>query len=499
MFFVVKKKRVLIDFVKAKWAQAKWVRATCAVGRDAVVKCAVVKYVQKKNAWGFLPSIGRLFLIMICLGLSLTPSINAENTNAAFISDDEVEGALEGWLSELFKVAGVNIKPKVYLMNNKELNAGATFGGIIVVYTGLIMKCKNAAQILGVLAHETGHIAGGHMAKASAIMAESSIPAVASVLLGGAATILTGNPAALMAGLAGGAQVFERSLLKHSREQEDSADASALSYLNAKHWPVSGLAEFLDLIGNNYTTGREDPYVQTHPLSPERKAKVRLYQNQQAPYIIAPEIEAKFQRLKAKLVGFLKKRNEVYLEYPLSDKSIPARYARLIADYNDGRNNEKVQSVLVKLDELLKEIPNDPFFLELKGQFCFETGKIKEAIPYLRASAVKRPQSYSVRLMLAHALIELPSSGTPELHEAIEHLTKITEQNHENTFAWRLMGLAYGKMKQDGNAAACLAEEAWILNNAELTIMQAKKGKTASNPVLAKRSADLLQQAKQMA
>lgn len=415
-----------------------------------------------------------------------------------FINDDEVEAALENWLQELFTVAGVHIKPKVYLLNSMELNAGATFGGIVIVYTGLIMKCKNASQLIGVLAHETGHIAGGHMAKASAVVAESSVPAVASVLLGGAASIMTGNPGALMAGLAGGAHLFERSFLKHSREQEDSADASALNYLNAKRWPVSGLADFLDMVGNHYTTGKEDPYVQTHPLSPERKAKVRLYQKQQPEsYKIPGKYEYQFQRIKAKLIGFLKKRNEVNRDYPLSDKSMPACYARLIAEYNNGKNSEKAREALVKLDELLVKEPGDPYFLELKGQFCFETGQIEQALPYLRESANKRPQSYSVRLMLAHALIELPSANTDNLRQAIEHLTKITEQRHDNTFAWRLMGSAYGKLREEGNAAACLAEEAWVLENIDLAVMQAKKGKTASNPVLAKRSADILQQASQ--
>lgn len=415
-----------------------------------------------------------------------------------FINDDEVEAVLENWLQELFTVAGVHIKPKVYLLNSMELNAGATFGGIVIVYTGLIMKCKNASQLIGVLAHETGHIAGGHMAKASAVMAESSVPAVASVLLGGAASIMTGNPGALMAGLAGGAHLFERSFLKHSREQEDSADASALNYLNAKHWPVAGLADFLDMLGNHYTTGKEDPYVQTHPLSPERKAKVRLYQSQQpASYKIPEKYEHQFQRIKAKLIGFLKKRNEVNCDYPLSDKSLAARYARLIAEYNTEKNSQKAREALGKLDELLAEVPGDPYFLELKGQFCFETGQIEAALPYLRESARMRPQSYSVRLMLAHALIELPSANTDNLRQAIEHLTKITEQRHDNTFAWRLMGSAYGKLHEEGNAAACLAEEAWVLENVDLAVMQAKKGKTATNHVLAKRSADILQQASQ--
>ncbi len=449
----------------------------------------------------------RIFLVLtllkralcICCLLLTMSTLDGVRTEEPpqFITDDEIETALEGWLQDFFKVAGISIPPRVFLLKSNEVNAGATFGGIIIVYTGLIVKCKNVLELLGVLAHETGHIAGGHMAKSSAIMSDASVPAVASLLLGAAGSLLTGNPGPLMAGLAGGAHVFERSILKHSREQEDSADASAISYLTAMGWSVSGLADFLDRL-KSYTTGQEDPYIQTHPLSSERKEKIRLYQNQQAANLQIPEAhEKRFQRIKAKLIGFTKKRSDVYTQYLLKDKTLPARYARLIANYNEKKNSVSARIALRELDALLVESPNDPYFLELKGQFCFETGQISESLPYLREAVQKCPKSYSTRLMLAHALIESPMANAPnatELREAVEHLTKIVEQRPENTFAWRLFASAYGKMGHAENAAACLAEEAFQLKQVEMARAQAKKGEKATNPVLARRSSDILQQ-----
>ncbi len=437
-----------------------------------------------------------LYMCCVLVAINTVDGAYAEEP-PQFITDDEIETALEGWLKDFFKVAGVSIPPRVFLLKSNEVNAGATFGGIIIVYTGLIIKCKNVLELLGVLAHETGHIAGGHMAKSSAIMSDASVPAVASLLLGAAGSLLTGNPGPLMAGLAGGAHVFERSILKHSREQEDSADASAITYLTAMGWSVSGLGDFLDRL-KSYTTGQEDPYIQTHPLSSERKEKIRLYQKQQAANLhISEEHEKRFQRIKAKLIGFTKKRSDVYTQYPLKDKTLPARYARLIANYNEKKNSVSARVALRELDALLMESPNDPYFLELKGQFCFETGQISESLPYLREAAQKCPKSYSTRLMLAHALIESPmanASTSTELREAVEHLTKITEQRPENTFAWRLFASAYGKMGQAENAAACLAEEAFQLKQVEMARAQAKKGEKATNFVLARRSSDILQQ-----
>ena len=437
-----------------------------------------------------------LYVCCVLVAISTLDGAHAEESSQ-FITDDEIETALEGWLKDFFKVAGISIPPRVFLFKSNEVNAGATFGGIIIVYTGLIIKCKNVLELLGVLAHETGHIAGGHMAKTSAIMSDASVPAVASLLLGAAGSLLTGNPGPLMAGLAGGAHVFERSILKHSREQEDSADASAITYLTAMGWSVSGLGDFLDRL-KSYTTGQEDPYIQTHPLSSERKEKIRLYQKRQASNLhISEEHEKRFQRIKAKLIGFTKKRSDVYTQYPLTDKTLPARYARLIANYNEKKNSVSARVALKELDALLVESPNDPYFLELKGQFCFETGQISESLPYLREAAQKCPKSYSTRLMLAHALIESPmanASTSTELREAVEHLAKITEQRPENTFAWRLFASAYGKMGQAENAAACLAEEAFQLKHVEMARAQAKKGEKATSPVLARRSSDILQQ-----
>jgi predicted Zn-dependent protease len=190
----------------------------------------------------------------------------------------------------------------------------------------------------------------------------------------------------------------------------------------------------------------------------------------------------------------MKKPVEVQREYPLSDKSFAARYARLISAYKFGKNKEAAEKSLKMIDELLIESPGDSYLLELKGQMCFETGQISKAIGFYRESSQKRPSAMGVRLMLGHAISEQAKEGDLGLlKEGADALTKVIEMQPENPFAWRLLASIYGKMKEPGNAAACLAEEAWLQEKKEFAKVQATKGKAARDPVLAKRSSDILQ------
>ncbi len=437
---------------------------------------------------------GLLFLLLF-LFLKPTVSFGTDIPVGNFIVDDEIESTITQWLQDIFDVAGIRIKPQVLILVDPNVNAGATFGGQVIVFTGLILKCQNAAQILGVLAHESGHIAGAHTARIDAAQQQALVPAIASTLLGGAAALLTGNTAPLLAGAAGGLQVFERGLLKYSRTQEETADSAALKYLELLNWPSEGLYEFLNLLGNNYS-GQIDPYTSTHPLSEDRRSKIHLYITQQksAKNTKVPEkYELQFQRIKAKIKGFMEQPQKTLRDLPAKDTSIAARYGRSIALYRLG----KLQEAFVVLDQLLKEFPNDPYFLELKGQIYFETGKIKDAVVCYRASVKQRPGAPILNLILAHALIEAsPQRNEQELNEAIQALKLTTEKNAENIFAWRLLASAYGKNQQPEHAAGCLAEEAWLKGDTHMAKAQAQKAIKCSNSAIAKRAQDILNETK---
>ena len=409
-----------------------------------------------------------------------------------FISDEEIEQTLVGWLKEIFKVAGISIEPQVLILSSPEINAGATLGELIIVYTGLILKCQNVNQLLGVLAHEVGHIAGAHSARAAEAQKQALVPAVATMLLSGVAALATGSAGPLMGGLMGGSQVFERGLLKHSRDQEDTADSAALQYLTALGWPTRGLYEFLKILDANYT-GNVDPYTLTHPLSQERKDKVKLFEKTtQLKAKDLPAYEQLFQRLKAKIKGYMNKPQNTLQVYKVSDNNIAARYARAIALYRLG----KVAEAFVMLDSLLKENPQDPFFLELKGQMLFESGRIKEAVGYYREALKYLPKAKIIPMLLAQALLELPDlvPHSKEIDESIKLLMHVSEHHPDNIFAWRLLAKAYGKNNQMDQMALCLSEEAFRTGNDSMAKAQAQKSSKSHDLIVSKRAKDILGQ-----
>lgn len=429
-----------------------------------------------------------------------TEAICRDSEKIEFISDDEIETTLSDWLKEIFEAAGMAIKPQVVIINTQDVNAAATYGGIVFVNAGLILKCKKVEQLLGVLAHETGHIAGGHLAKISAGVNEAQVPAVASMILGGAATLLSGNPAGLLAGMAGGEQIFMRSMLRFSRTQEEAADAFALKYLEKKKWPVDGLAEFFDVLERHYGTGQEDPYMLTHPESRTRKTKILQFKDSlqdQDSYKMSSIYTEKFNRIRAKLFGFTKKPIDIAREYPLSDTSFSAKYARLISHYVNNKETSKMTKVLEMLNTLKIEFPQDPYLYEMEGQFLFESGRIGESIEPLRKAIEIQPKSPLIKLTLAHALIEHNSDQNKNLQEALKYLNHVTEQNPQIPFAWKLMGIAYGKQNKTEEASACFAEEAFLTQSLKLAKMHAERGKNCHHTPLKKRAEDILQQIKQ--
>jgi predicted Zn-dependent protease len=428
------------------------------------------------------------FFFCLPYGLQASTAVNTIPEGHS-IEDDEIESALTDWLQQIFTVAHITIAPKVYLLVSPEINAGATYGGQIVVYTGLIQKCKHVGQLIGVLAHESGHIAGSHLAKQAMAQDQATAPAIASALLGGALGILAGNPAPLLAGTAGGLQLLERSLLKHSRDDEDAADSAAMQYLEKLRWPAEGLYEFLNILNQKFS-GYQDPYTSTHPLTETRMGKIRSYKNPdttKSTYSLPSDFAERFNRIKAKIIGFMETPMNVNAAYPETDKSLPAQYARAIAAYR-ARN---FKGALDLLDAMLVATPDDAYFLELKGQILVEDRRPQEAIPCFEKALAKRPTSFNMGVLFAHTVIE--TGKKEDYPKAIQWLNKAIEKNKQNAYAWRLLARAHGEGPE---ATLCLAEEAWAMNDVKRANAIAKKIEHAKDPIISKRAQDIMAQAK---
>lgn len=379
------------------------------------------------------------------------------------IFDEEINSVLIKWISELFRVAGLKqYQPRVYLIVNPELNAAASVGGQILIHTGLIQKCENVGELLGVLAHEVGHIAGGHISKIDEAAKGAMLPAAAALLLGGAAALASGNPAPFMAGLSGSEHLFNRGMLKFTRTQESSADQAAMAYLDRLGWGANGLLNFFKVIEKTskvFTTGL-DPYSITHPLTIDRIKSVEehiIQKNHRTT--IPPEIEADFYRIKAKIVGFFE--SPKIIQNPTKQTTImknfsedDRRYAQAIALYREGKMTEAVQI----LDKMITTNTNNPYLPELRGQILLDFGKHAEAIKSIEISLQKRPNAKYIKILLAHALLE--SNLTNAAQKAKKILIPVTQEDTTNSFAWRLLAIAHGKLDEKALTSLALAEEA---------------------------------------
>ena len=421
------------------------------------------------------PFFRRLVAALSALALVM-PAMPA--TAGGIIRDAEIENSILAWSTPIFIAAGLNQKAvSLYIVNDKELNAFVSGGQNIFITTGLLMRSENYAQVVGVIAHETGHIAGGHLARMEdAIRAAQAESIIAMILGAGVIAAGGGRGQSGQAGgavMAGGQDVATRNFLKYTRGQEAAADQAALSYLDQTQQSSRGLDQLLGILAKNEEiySGRVDPYMLSHPLTKDRLDNVR-HHLEVSPYTGAPSnplFEEEHARMRAKLVGFLQTFKETLRIYPEKDTSLEARYARAIAYYL----KPDLPKALALINGLIKEHPNDPFFYELKGQMLFENGHTAEAIGPYQKSVDIFPQSALLRIALAQAEL---AQNTPAFNKAaIANLVKAVKQEKQNATGWQFLGIAYGKEGHIGLASLSLAEKFLIVGNKTDARQQAER------------------------
>lgn len=409
----------------------------------------------------------RTYLRRFTAGLALFGLLNglgsfayaAGEPGLARIRDAEIEQYLRQWETPVWKAAGLSPDAmNIVLVNDNEINSFVAGGQNIFVYTGLLLRSDNANQVVGVLAHETGHIAGGHLARMGEAIEKAEIVQILGVLLG-AAGMIAGGGGAGAAGAGAGASLAERSFLSFSRTQERSADQAAVNFLERTGQSARGLLDFFKKLEGQelLSARRQDPYLLTHPLTEDRITFIQHFL-QDSKYADAPEPAAykeEFARMTGKLIGFLWPVPRVFQRYKEADNSIEARYARSIAEHRLGNES----AALKLIDSLLAEKSNDPYFNELKGQFLFEGGKVHEAVaPYQRANQLL-PHNPLIETEMAQAMVE---SGNPRFEkEALAALEDAAGSDKDNSLTWRMIATIRGRQGDEGGASLALAEEAY--------------------------------------
>jgi predicted Zn-dependent protease len=433
--------------------------------QDFIIKCMMPAPLTNSLRYLRRAAVGGLIVSLIS-----TTTADA----AGMIRDAETEALIRTYAKPILNAAGLSGQAiDIHIVNDRAFNAFVIDGHNMFIHAGALMDSKTPNQIIGVIAHESGHISGGHLARLRNQISRAKSAALMLQLLGLAAMAAgaaagAGNLGQLGMGAAfGGTDAAMRMVLAYRQDEESSADQAAVTVLNATKQSSRGLLETLEFM-NSKLVGVQgiNPYLQSHPMPPQRLSQLRLLA-ESSPYYDnkdPPDLQIRHDLVKAKLYGFLDRPETVFNRYPQTDQSLVAYYARTIATYR----KSGVQVAMPQLDALIAAKPDWPYFHELKGQFLFESGNVKNAIPSLRQAVTLAPEEPLIRIMLAQALL-----GTPDMKnvdEAISSLRIALARETTSATGYRQLAAAYGRK---GDAAKAAGARQQYLAQAELASAEA--------------------------
>jgi predicted Zn-dependent protease len=393
------------------------------------------------------------------------PAFAQAKDRLAPIRDTEIEELMRDYTVPLLKAAGINPgSVEIALINDFSFNAFVANGQRIFINLGAIVDSKVPNQLIGVLAHETGHIAGGHLSNLRQRLDQAQTRAVIAMLAGVAAVaggVAAGAGGNALAGTATAAatapqEMIRRDLLAYVRAQEQSADQAGVSYLAKTGQSAQGMLDtFKGFADKSMFTARfVDPYAITHPMPVERIALLERLVNASPSLDVkdSPELVHRHQMAQAKIYGFMKDAAFIARKYPASDNSMPARYARAVSAYRFG----SIDDAQRQIDALISAEPNNPYFYELKGQALLESGRIKQAIAPLRQAVAMKPKAGLIRMMLGEAMV---ASGDDSLLDAaMTELRQATAYEKETPKAYRNLAMAYGRKGMNAEADLASAQ-----------------------------------------
>ena len=412
--------------------------------------------------------VQRLFAGLF-LGLAMTIAQASPLQAQNLIRDAEIEALLQDYTTPILMAAGlVPENVKLHIVNDPSINAFVTGGQRIFMHTGIILEADTPEEVMGVIAHETGHIAGGHLSRLPDALERATASAILAYILG-AAAIAAGAGDAGVAIMASGQSLGMRQLFSYTRGQESAADQAGLSYLERAGINPDGYRAFMEILADQeaLSAARQDPYVRTHPLSRDRVNALMagVERSKHKDKETNPDLQARHEAAQGKIHGFLSKPQAVLRRYPTSDQSVPARYARAAVYHRIARRDDALREI----DSLITDQPGNPYFWELKGQILFESGKVAEAVAPHRKSVELAPKQPLLKFNLAQALI---ATEEPEDNEEAKKLLKDALRfEKESSLAWHQLAIAHARDGEDGLASLASAER-FMLSGALPNAMQ---------------------------
>ncbi len=425
--------------------------------------------------------MNKLFSLLIICIIFFAKIVNAQS----LIRDGETEKFLHDLTAPIFAAANLNSKNiKIYIVNDNSINAFVSGGQNIFINTGLIQKYSTPDALIGVIAHESGHIAGGHLARSGEGAAGAENAMLLSYLLGIGA-IVSGAPDAGMAVIVGGSQTAQRLYMKFTRTQEEAADQYAIQYLQKMHYPPTGLIKLLEFFENELVgyKGQIDEYLLSHPISNKRieLLKERTKNWNFSDTKINKALQPQMNRVLLKLAGFIENPDAIIAAFKNND-DLDACYIKSIAYFRKGeiaKAANLLNSVIAKSEKVknTEEITQLGFLYELQGQILFESGDLENAIIAYSKSIKLIPKEYSslAEISFAAAILQLKTNDSDMIKLAIRNLNDAEKYENQTPMLFKLLADAYHKIGNEGRSYLALAKYNSLLKEKDKTKKYAKK------------------------
>jgi predicted Zn-dependent protease len=407
----------------------------------------------------------------------------AQEQKLAILRDTESEQLLRDYSRPILRVAALEKQNiQVTIINEPVFNAFVADGHRIFVNHGALMQSETPNQIIGVLAHETGHLAGGHLARLREQLAQAQTQMIIGMLLGAGALVAgarsggVGMADAGAATLSGSQDMVMHSLLSYQRQQEESADRAGVKFLTATGQSAKGMYDTFKRFSNDslFSARGADPYFMSHPMPAERVAALEEIARTN-PYWDKkddPALQLRHDMMRAKISGFLERPDTVYRRYPLSNTSLPARYAHAITTYLHGDLN----NALTQIDALIQTQPNNPYFYELRGQALIDGGRPAEAIPALRKAVTLSNNAPLIEILLGQALVAADNKAYTE--EAITILRNAMARETEQPIGYTQLAMAFARKGDLAEADLASAQAAFLRGDNKTARDLASRAKT---------------------
>jgi predicted Zn-dependent protease len=448
-----------------------------------LLRIALRKRTSGKRTFGLTAVTVAAALAVAPVLTPVAPVRAQENKGPSILRDTESEQLLREYTRPILRTAGLEKQNiQMVIINDASFNAFVADGRRIFVNYGAIMQSETPNQLIGVLAHETGHLAGGHLSKLREQLAQAQTQMIIAMLLGAGAMVAgaagggSGLANAGAAAVTGPQEMIRRSLLSYQRQQEENADRAGVKFLTATGQSPKGMYEtFKRFTSESLFAARgADPYLQSHPMPADRVASLEELARA-SPYWDKkddPALQMRHDMMRAKISAFMERQDTVYRRYPLSNTSLPGRYARAIATYLHGDLN----NALTQIDGLIQTQPNNAYFYELRGQALLEGGRPNDAIAPLHKALALSNNAPLIEMLLGQALVATDNKAHTD--EAIAILRAAVSRESEAPLGYAQLAMAYGRKGDYAEADLASAQAAYLRGDNKTARDLASRAKT---------------------